>query len=116
MGEEYGEPNPFRFFSDHQDPDVRRGDAEGRKREFAAYAAFSARTCLTRRIPRRSGGRSCRAARRRECASTTAGCSRSDVGCRATCDVQTDGQSLTMRRGNATLVVDFAAKTVELAE
>ena len=30
--------------------------------------------------------------------------------------VETDGQTLRMRRGNATLVVDFTAKSVELSE
>jgi maltooligosyltrehalose trehalohydrolase len=40
MGEEYGEPAPFQFFSDHIDPDIARATREGRRREFAAFAAF----------------------------------------------------------------------------
>jgi maltooligosyltrehalose trehalohydrolase len=40
MGEEYGELAPFRFFTDHIDPDVARATGEGRREEFAAFAAF----------------------------------------------------------------------------
>jgi maltooligosyltrehalose trehalohydrolase len=41
MGEEHGEPAPFQFFSDHIDPEIAAATREGRKREFAAFAAFS---------------------------------------------------------------------------
>jgi maltooligosyltrehalose trehalohydrolase len=41
MGEEYGERNPFQFFTDHGDPELARATREGRKREFARFAAFS---------------------------------------------------------------------------
>ena len=40
MGEEYGEPAPFQFFSDHIDPEIAQATREGRRREFAAFAAF----------------------------------------------------------------------------
>lgn len=41
MGEEYGEDAPFQFFSDHIDKRIARATQEGRRREFAAFAAFS---------------------------------------------------------------------------
>jgi maltooligosyltrehalose trehalohydrolase len=41
MGEEYGEPAPFQFFSDHIDPEIAQATREGRREEFAAFAAFS---------------------------------------------------------------------------
>ncbi len=41
MGEEYGEPSPFQFFTDHIDPAIAEATREGRKREFAAYSAFA---------------------------------------------------------------------------
>ena len=41
MGEEYGENAPFQFFSDHIDPDIAQATREGRREEFAAFAAFS---------------------------------------------------------------------------
>jgi maltooligosyltrehalose trehalohydrolase len=40
MGEEYGEPQPFQFFSDHIDEKIVRATREGRRREFAAFAQF----------------------------------------------------------------------------
>jgi len=41
MGEEYGEPAPFQFFSDHIDEQIATATREGRRREFAAFEAFS---------------------------------------------------------------------------
>jgi maltooligosyltrehalose trehalohydrolase len=40
MGEEYGEPAPFQFFSDHIDKRIADATREGRLREFAAFARF----------------------------------------------------------------------------
>jgi maltooligosyltrehalose trehalohydrolase len=40
QGEDYGERAPFRFFSDHIDPEIATATREGRRREFAAFAAF----------------------------------------------------------------------------
>jgi maltooligosyltrehalose trehalohydrolase len=41
MGEEHGEESPFRFFSDHIDKRIATATRDGRRREFAAFAAFS---------------------------------------------------------------------------
>ena len=43
MGEEYGEQRPFRFFTDHTDPAIADATREGRRREFARFAAFAGR-------------------------------------------------------------------------
>ncbi len=40
QGEDYGETAPFRFFSDHIDEEIAVATREGRRREFAAFAAF----------------------------------------------------------------------------
>jgi maltooligosyltrehalose trehalohydrolase len=40
MGEEYGEPAPFQFFSDHIDPEIAEATREGRRAEFASFASF----------------------------------------------------------------------------
>src|SRR3954463_592709 len=40
MGEEYGERQPFQFFSDHIDEEIATATREGRRREFAAFAQF----------------------------------------------------------------------------
>ncbi|GIV88761.1 MAG: malto-oligosyltrehalose trehalohydrolase [Chloroflexus sp.] len=37
MGEEYNEPAPFQYFTDHSDPALITGVREGRKREFAYF-------------------------------------------------------------------------------
>ena len=40
MGEEYGEPAPFQFFSDHIDEKIAVATRDGRRREFAAFRQF----------------------------------------------------------------------------
>jgi maltooligosyltrehalose trehalohydrolase len=113
MGEEYGERNPFLYFTDHLDPSVAEAAREGRKREFAAYSGFSGEvpdpeaeeTFLRSRLSRveQPGTRdhyrrllSLRRSLPREV--------RTEV----------DGRKLTMQRGDATLVADFDQKTVGL--
>ena len=39
MGEEYGEPAPFQYFTDHSDPGLGEAVRKGRKKEFAAFNA-----------------------------------------------------------------------------
>jgi maltooligosyltrehalose trehalohydrolase len=41
MGEEYGEPAPFQFFSDHIDEEIAAATRAGRREEFAAFAGFN---------------------------------------------------------------------------
>jgi maltooligosyltrehalose trehalohydrolase len=41
MGEEHGDDAPFQFFSDHIDKRIAKATREGRRREFAAFAAFA---------------------------------------------------------------------------
>ena len=43
MGEEYGETAPFQFFTDHDDPAIAQATREGRRKEFARFAAFAHR-------------------------------------------------------------------------
>jgi maltooligosyltrehalose trehalohydrolase len=114
MGEEYGERNPFRFFTNHVDPAVAEATREGRKREFAAYRGFAAEvpdpeaveTFLRSRLSRvevpgtRDHYRRLLSLRR-----TLPPEVRTEV----------EGSRLTMRRGGATLVADFDQKTVVLA-
>ena len=66
MGEEYGEDAPFQFFTDHIDKRIAKATREGRRKEFADFAAFAGeevpdpqspetfeRSKLTRRVDRR---------------------------------------------------------------
>jgi maltooligosyltrehalose trehalohydrolase len=41
MGEEYGERQPFQFFSDHIDEEIATATRDGRLREFAEFEAFA---------------------------------------------------------------------------
>jgi maltooligosyltrehalose trehalohydrolase len=41
MGEEYGEDAPFQFFTDHVEKRIARATREGRRKEFADFAAFA---------------------------------------------------------------------------
>lgn len=41
QGEEYGELAPFQFFTDHIDPAIAEATRDGRRREFALFAEFS---------------------------------------------------------------------------
>jgi maltooligosyltrehalose trehalohydrolase len=112
MGEEYDEPRPFQFFTDHVDPFIADATRAGRKKEFEAFGAFGGADVpdpqaestfeaskldprpadpfyrellrLRRELPRELG-------------------------------VEVDGKRLTLRRGGATLVADLERKTVELS-
>jgi maltooligosyltrehalose trehalohydrolase len=111
MGEEHDESAPFQFFTDHIDPSIADATREGRKREFAAFTAFSgeevpdpqalatfARSRISQSDP--DPFYAGLIALRRELPRAL--------------DVSADGSVLTLRRGSATLVADFDTKTVEL--
>jgi len=110
MGDEYGERNPFPFFTDHIDPAVADAMREGRKRDVLwatgtpgpqpdpqDVATFE-RSKLDPRDPDPFVRELLRLRRTlpREL------------------DVQADGERVTLRRGDATLALDFGAKTAEL--
>jgi maltooligosyltrehalose trehalohydrolase len=112
MGEEHDEVAPFQFFTDHVDPFIADATREGRRREFAAFTSFSGEevpdpqaleTFARSRIAQADADpfyaeliRLRRELPRR-------------LG------VSTEGRVLTLTRGDATLVADFDARTVELS-
>jgi maltooligosyltrehalose trehalohydrolase len=111
MGEEHDEAAPFQFFTDHIDPFIADATREGRRQEFAAFTAFSGEeipdpqaratfdnSCIEQPEPDPFYAELIRL--RRELPREL--------------DVSTHGRRLTLRRGGATLVADFDAKTVEL--
>jgi maltooligosyltrehalose trehalohydrolase len=114
MGEEYGERNPFLYFTDHVSAATAAAAREGRRREFAAWSAFSGEdvpdpqdeeTFLRSRLSRREvpGVRE----HYRRLLALRRNLPR---------DVQTEvrGRMLIVRRGHATLVADFTARTVDI--
>ena len=80
QGEEYGEPAPFRFFTDHIDPFIADATREGRRREFQPLRGLRAARCPTRRTCRAS---SCRSSRRASPSGSTSTCSGCGASCRA---------------------------------
>jgi maltooligosyltrehalose trehalohydrolase len=112
MGEEHDEAAPFQFFTDHIDPLIADATREGRRREFAAFTSFSGdevpdpqalETFVRSRISQAEPDAFYAELLelRRELPRTL--------------DVSSEGRVLTLRRGSATLVADFDAKTVELS-
>ena len=112
QGEEYGEPAPFQFFTDHIDPFIADATREGRRREFAHFAGFSGevpdpqdagafeRSKLASGEPEELYRRLL--ALRRELPQEL------EVAC------DEERRTLELRRGRATLRADFANDTVEL--
>ena len=116
QGEEYAEPRPFQFFTDHIDPFVADATREGRRHEFAGFAGFSAAD-----VPDPQALRDVRALEARPAARPTARLRRPAAracaaSCRARLDVSfdEDARRLELRRGPARLVVDFRSLEVEL--
>jgi maltooligosyltrehalose trehalohydrolase len=112
QGEEWGETAPFRFFTDHDDPFFADATREGRRREFARFAGFDGNVPdpqalesfeLSRLTPAEPEDLYVQLLRlRRELPREL------EVG------VDERARTLELRRGRATLRVDFAAETVEL--
>ena len=114
MGEEYGERNPFRFFTDHVDPAVAEATREGRRREFAGFSGFAAadvpdpqdpetyaRSRLSWDVDEETRAFYRRLLRlRRELPRET--------------EVEARGDLLRLRRGPLELTADFGARTVRL--
>ncbi|HEU0335227.1 MAG TPA: alpha-amylase family glycosyl hydrolase, partial [Gaiellaceae bacterium] len=119
QGEEYAETRPFLFFTDHVDPRIADATREGRRREFAAFAAFAGE-----HVPDPQDLDTFQ----RSVLDRTA----ADVGHRAlyerllrlrpqlpralAVEADDDARRLVLRRGDVRLVLDFAAETVELVE
>ena len=114
MGEEYFEQRPFQFFTDHIDPAIASATREGRKREFAAFTAFSGEevpdpqdlaTFLRSKLHRRDPDPLYREllALHHELPREL-----------EILEADDDTRRLRLRRGDVELVADFAAKTVEV--
>ncbi|HEU5212730.1 MAG TPA: alpha-amylase family glycosyl hydrolase [Gaiellaceae bacterium] len=116
MGEEYGERRPFQFFTDHIDPAIIEATCEGRRREFESFTAFSGED-----IPDPQDAGTFRRSKLshqgdpelrdlyRELISL-----RRDLPREAEARWDEGARTLAVRRGDVTLVADFAAKTAEI--
>jgi maltooligosyltrehalose trehalohydrolase len=115
QGEEYGERRPFQFFTDHIDPAIAQATREGRRREFAAFAAFAgeelpdpqaAETFERSKLDPSAGDDELRAFYRELLAL------RRDLPREVSTTVA--GRVLRVRRGDVELMADFDALTAEL--
>jgi maltooligosyltrehalose trehalohydrolase len=116
MGEEYGAQTPFLFFTDHIDPKIANATREGRRREFARFAAFAGEDVPDPQDPatfeRSKLDRSERNDELRAYYKRLLALRRSLP---RALDVDVDGRVLRLRRGDAELVADFGTKAAELA-
>jgi maltooligosyltrehalose trehalohydrolase len=110
MGEEYGEQNPFLFFTDHIDPAIAEATREGRRREVERTSGSPGDAPDPQ--ARETFERSKLAPRDPD------SLFRELLSLRTTLprelEVSTGGTQVTLTRGRATLVLDFAARSVEL--
>jgi maltooligosyltrehalose trehalohydrolase len=112
QGEEYGDPAPFQFFTDHIDPFIANATRDGRRREFAHFAGFSGevpdpqdaatftRSKLTPGKPEELYVQLLHLRR--------------DLPRELEVSCDEAARTLELRRGSATLRVDFADETVQL--
>ncbi|HJQ51668.1 MAG TPA: alpha-amylase family glycosyl hydrolase [Gaiellaceae bacterium] len=114
MGEERFETAPFQFFTDHIDPEIAEATREGRKREFADFAAFTGEelpdpqaveTFLRSKVEPGEPDvlyRELLALRR-------------ELPRELETEVDEEAQILRLRRGDVTLVADFRNRRVEFS-
>jgi maltooligosyltrehalose trehalohydrolase len=108
QGEDYGERAPFRFFSDHIDEEIAVATREGRRREFAAFAAFGEEipdpqdpaTFAASKLTREGAP-----ARMRELYAAALGLRGELAGEEA--HAEADGRRLTVRRGPYRILANF---------
>jgi maltooligosyltrehalose trehalohydrolase len=114
QGEEYGEPNPFQFFTDHIDPFIAHATREGRKKEFEKFSAFSGEDVPDPQDPETFTRSKLSRREDPELRAWYAKLLRLRRQLPRELETQVDGNVLRMRRGDVELVADFDAKTVEL--
>jgi maltooligosyltrehalose trehalohydrolase len=114
MGEEYAEPHPFQFFTDHVDPLIAEATREGRRQEFEKFSAFAGEgvpdpqaeeTFLRSKLSRRED---C------EMRAWYEKLLRLRRELPRELETLVDGKVLRLRRGDVELIADFGAGTVEL--
>ena len=117
MGEEYGERQPFQFFTDHDDPAIAKATREGRRKEFEHFSAFSGEevpdpqdpaTFERSRLDPSAGDAELAAFYRRLLEL------RRELPAQLSWEADERAGVLRLRRGRAELVLDFGRREVEL--
>jgi maltooligosyltrehalose trehalohydrolase len=116
MGEEYGARTPFLFFTDHVDPFIADATREGRRREFARFAAFAGEDVPDPQDPKTfERSKLDRSERDEELYAFYKRLLALRRGLPREIGVDVDGRVLNARRGGVALVADFGTKAAELA-
>jgi maltooligosyltrehalose trehalohydrolase len=113
QGEEYGETAPFLFFTDHIDPLIADATREGRRREFRHFAGFRGEVPDPQAVE--TFERSRLTPREPETLYRDLIRLRRELPGELEVEADETARTLTLRRGRATLHVDFANETVELS-
>ena len=113
QGEEYGERAPFQYFTDHIDPFIADATREGRKREFSKFAGFTADDVPDPQAPE-TFTRSKLTPRAADPLVAELLRLRRELPRELEIETDEETRTLTLRRGDRTLVADFARVTVEL--
>jgi maltooligosyltrehalose trehalohydrolase len=114
MGEEYGERRPFQFFTDHVDPYIADATREGRRREFAGFAGFTAEDVPDPQDPATFERSKLSRERDPELEAFYAELLSLRRELPPEVEVEANGKTVRLRRGPVELVADLEAKTVEL--
>jgi maltooligosyltrehalose trehalohydrolase len=112
QGEEYGEEAPFVFFTDHVDPLIADATREGRRREFRHFAGF--RSEVPDPQARESFERSRLTPREPEPLYRDLLALRRELPRELEVEADEAARTLTLRRGDAVLRVDFGRETVDV--
>jgi maltooligosyltrehalose trehalohydrolase len=115
MGEECLEAGPFQFFTDHIDPAIAEATRDGRRREFADFASFSGEE-----VPDPQALETFLRSKLHPCEPDPLYrellALRPELPRELAAEVDEDGKILRLRRGDATLVADFANRRVEFSK
>ena len=114
MGEEYGERRPFQFFTDHIDAFIADATRDGRRREFAGFAGFSAGDVPDPQDPATFERSKLSRDRDSELEAFHGELLRLRRELPSEVEVEAEGTVLRLRRGPVELVADLEAKTAEL--
>jgi maltooligosyltrehalose trehalohydrolase len=114
MGEEYGERRPFQFFTDHVDPFIADATREGRRREFAGFAGFSAEDVPDPQDPATFERSKLSREEDADLRAFYAQLLRLRRELPPEAEAAVDGSTVRLRRGAVELLVDLEAKSVEL--
>ena len=114
MGEEWLETTPFQFFTDHIDPSIAEATREGRRREFAEFAAFAGEEVPDPQAPE-TFLRSKLHPREPDPLYRELLELRRELPRELEAEADEEEKVLRLRRGDATLVADFGRRRVEFS-